>query len=121
MQFSITAALTLALAGTSLAAPASPSNPLSEIATRSGEYQTAGIVGYFGDTSCANGQTDASSADGECRELPGKSMKIWWLAKGCGVVLLTDKQCHSGATFRNELQSCINTENYLSWEFYCYP
>jgi hypothetical protein len=48
---------------------------------------TVAIIGTFTDTACRAGQTDYSQTAlnhwGTCSNLPGNSMKIWWLAKGC--------------------------------------
>jgi hypothetical protein len=45
---------------------------------------TKGIIGVFDDASCGVNQKDFSDTDRTCHELPGQSMKIWWLKKGCG-------------------------------------
>jgi hypothetical protein len=48
---------------------------------------TAAIIGTFTDSNCQTGQSDYSETVkdnwGTCRNLPGSSMKVWWLAKGC--------------------------------------
>lgn len=45
---------------------------------------TKGIIGVFDDTACSVNQKDLSDTDRTCHVLPGQSMKIWWLEKGCG-------------------------------------
>lgn len=49
-----------------------------------GKYDPAIAFATFTDSSCSSGQVDYHQADGICNNnLPGQSMKIWWLASGC--------------------------------------
>jgi len=70
--------LLLALAATAAASPP----PLQR-------DSTAAIIGTFSNGACSAGQQDWSDAvaappgPGTCHELPGDSMKIWWVKKGC--------------------------------------
>lgn len=77
MQFAIKTILVAVLAGTSYAGSVIPRENIG----------TAAIIGTFTDKNCQVGQTDYSQTVGDhwgtCRNLPGSSMKIWWLAKGC--------------------------------------
>ncbi|KAI0443708.1 hypothetical protein F4803DRAFT_549809 [Xylaria telfairii] len=82
---------------------------------------TAGIFGIFDDSNCSVNQRDMSDANGNCHELPGKSMKIWWLKKGCGVVTLNDRQCKNNAKFYDTWNECIDISKDYSWDIYCYP
>lgn len=55
---------------------------VKELAER-GKYDPAIAFATFTDSSCSAGQVDYHRADGTCNDLPGQSMKIWWLASGC--------------------------------------
>lgn len=50
---------------------------------------TTAIIGTFSDAHCTQNQRDDSAGMpfpqhyGPCKELPGQSMKIWWLKKFC--------------------------------------
>ncbi|KAH7138432.1 hypothetical protein B0J11DRAFT_563416 [Dendryphion nanum] len=79
---------------------------------------TKGIFATFDDANCGVNQRDVSDTNGGCHELPGQSMKIWWLRKGCGVVTLRNQGCKGEADIHHEWNKCISTKDLLSWSIY---
>ena len=101
---------------------------------------TKGIIGVFDDPSCGVNQKDFSDTERTCHELPGQSMKIWWLKKGCGgaywasetsihdnwlryvVVTIRERECKGmDPSIHYNWNECISTKNLLSWSIYCDP
>ncbi|KAI0443707.1 hypothetical protein F4803DRAFT_296952 [Xylaria telfairii] len=85
---------------------------------------TAAIIGVFDQPGCTGSQTDLSQSAGEhwgtCSNLPGRSMKVWWAAKGCHVLLHNDRECKtapSGHAFWSD--ECYNIDDKYAWWAYC--
>jgi hypothetical protein len=71
-----------------LSATAAIATPVSPAAGDPIDF-TAAIIGTFNGGTCSSNQQDWSDSvdlfrgSGTCHELPGSSMKIWWVKKGC--------------------------------------
>lgn len=86
---------------------------------------TASIIGTFTDAYCLQNQRDDSGAvlpgerTGQCKELPGQSMRIWWIKKNCygefdlfgGVKDLDTDRAISAAVSRSSVQRTTECEN----------
>lgn len=90
---------------------------------------TAAIIGTWDDKQCGISKVDDSVAvpdnrpTGNCKELRGNSMQVFWVKKGCVVLLFKNRGCKTDPTpatsLANGWNQCFDNSRYVSWTTYC--
>ncbi|POS71725.1 hypothetical protein DHEL01_v209877 [Diaporthe helianthi] len=89
-----------------------------QLTERAGKYDPAISFATWTDGRCSSGQVDYQKPDGSCISLPGQSMKIWWLASGCRM-LLGDCYNSVNPNWRYVSNECVPIGDKYKYQIYC--